>query len=58
MPGWLARTRCEWAAVLQRRDALGDAERARVFLDQALATARELGLTSVERRAVELLSAN
>jgi hypothetical protein len=55
-PAWLARTRCEWAAVLLRRGVPGDAERARRFLDQALATARKLGLASVERRAVELLS--
>ena len=55
-PAWLARTRCEWAAVLLRRGVPGDAERARNFLDQALATARKLGLATVERRAVELLS--
>jgi class 3 adenylate cyclase/tetratricopeptide (TPR) repeat protein len=57
-PAWLARTRCEWAAVLLRRGVPGDAERARRFLDQALATARELGLASVERRAVELSHLN
>src|SRR5439155_7156436 len=51
-PTWLARTRCEWAAMLSSRGQPGDAERARNFLDQALATARELGLASVERRAV------
>ena len=56
-PAWLARTRCEWAAMLSRRGGPGDAERARHLLDQALATARELGLASLERRAVELLSA-
>jgi tetratricopeptide (TPR) repeat protein len=55
-PAWLARTQCEWAAVLLRRGARGDAERAHNLLDQALTTARELGLASVERRAVELLS--
>jgi hypothetical protein len=52
---WLARTRYEWAAMLSRRDEPGDAERARDLLDHALTTARELGLASVERRAVELL---
>ena len=55
-PAWLARTRCEWAAMLWRRGQRGDAERVRDFLNQALATARELGLASVERRAAELLS--
>jgi tetratricopeptide (TPR) repeat protein len=54
-PAWLARTRCEWAAMLSRRGGPGDAERARHLLDQALVTARELGLASVERRVVELL---
>jgi class 3 adenylate cyclase len=54
-PAWLARTRLEWARmVLARRDP-GDAERARELLAQALATARELGLATVERRAVQLL---
>ena len=57
MPTWLARTRCEWAAMLARRGEPGDAERARDLLDRALATARDLGLASVERRVVALLSA-
>ena len=52
-PAWLARTRCEWAAMLLRRGEPGDAERARHLLDQALVTARDLGLASVERQAVE-----
>jgi class 3 adenylate cyclase/tetratricopeptide (TPR) repeat protein len=56
-PAWLARTRCEWAAMLARRGEPGDAERARDLLDRALATARDLGLASVERRVVALLSA-
>jgi hypothetical protein len=43
--------------MLSRRGEPGDAERARDLLDQALATARELGLACVERRVVELLSA-
>jgi hypothetical protein len=55
-PTWLARTRCEWAAVLLRRGGPGDAGRARDLLDRALATSRELGLASVERRVVQLLS--
>ncbi len=54
-PTWLARTRCEWAAMLSNRGEPGDAERAREFLDQALTTARDLGLASVERKVVELL---
>jgi hypothetical protein len=41
--------------MLLRRGQRGDAERARELLGQALATARELGLDSVERRAVALL---
>jgi len=35
--------------------ARGDAERAGELLDQALATARGLGLANIERRAVALL---
>jgi len=41
--------------LLTRRQA-SDAERANELLRQALATARELGLGNVERRAVELLA--
>jgi hypothetical protein len=40
--------------LLTRRQP-GDSDRARELLGQALATARELGLANVERRAVELL---
>ncbi|MGH9009651.1 MAG: ATP-binding protein, partial [Acidimicrobiia bacterium] len=54
-PGCLARARLEWARVLLTRHQPGDPERARELLGQALATARELGLANVERRAVELL---
>jgi class 3 adenylate cyclase/tetratricopeptide (TPR) repeat protein len=53
-PTWLARTRLEWARMLLRRGATGDAERARELLGRALDSARELGLANVERRAVEL----
>jgi len=53
-PAWMARTRLEWARMLLIRRALGDAEKARELLGQALATARELGLGTVERRAVVL----
>jgi class 3 adenylate cyclase/tetratricopeptide (TPR) repeat protein len=55
-PTWLARTRLEWARMLLARRQPGDDERARDLLGQALATARELGLANVERRAVELLT--
>jgi tetratricopeptide (TPR) repeat protein len=55
-PIWLARTRLEWARMLLTRRQPGDAERAQEFLGSALATARERGAGSVERRAVELLS--
>ena len=50
-PVWLARTRLEWARMLQRRGQTGDADHARNLLGQALATAREFGLASIERRA-------
>ena len=53
-PIWLARTHCEWAAMLLRRGSPGDTERANVLLDQALATARELGLTRLEQRVLEV----
>jgi hypothetical protein len=54
-PTWLARTRLEWARMLLANQQPGDAERAHDLLDQALATARELGLANIERGAVELL---
>ena len=54
-PAWLARTRLEWARMLLARRALGDADRARKLLGQALTTARDLGLANMERRAVGLL---
>jgi class 3 adenylate cyclase/tetratricopeptide (TPR) repeat protein len=54
-PAWLARTRLEWARLLGTRGQPGDAERARELLGQARATARELGLGGVERRAAALL---
>jgi tetratricopeptide (TPR) repeat protein len=54
-PAWLARTRLEWARMILARGQPGGAERARDLLGQALATARELGLATVERRAVALL---
>jgi len=55
-PHWVARTRLEWARMLLVRARPGDADQARSLLGQALATARELGLATVERRAVSLLN--
>jgi hypothetical protein len=55
-PCWLARTRLEWARMLIARDAEGDAGRARDLLGQALHTAHELGLGTVERRSLGLLA--
>jgi tetratricopeptide (TPR) repeat protein len=54
-PVWLARTHLEWARMLQARGDPGDRARVRELLDQALTTARELGLTSLEQDGVELL---
>jgi tetratricopeptide (TPR) repeat protein len=54
-PAFMARTRLEWARMLLARREAGDSERARELLGQALATARELGLANIERRAVQLL---
>ncbi len=41
---WLARTQCEYAAMLLARDGAGDRERALGLLAEALATAQELGM--------------
>jgi tetratricopeptide (TPR) repeat protein len=57
-PHWLARTRLEWARMLVNRHRPGDDERARRLLGQTLATARERGLATIERRAVQLLSSS
>jgi class 3 adenylate cyclase/tetratricopeptide (TPR) repeat protein len=54
-PTWLAHTRYEWARMLLARRAPGDGEQARELLGQAVATARELGLGNVERRALALM---
>ncbi len=53
---WLARSRAELAAVLQRRGDPHDAALARRLLDQALTTAVELGLPRVEERVRALLA--
>ncbi len=54
-PAFLASTQTEWARLLLTRRNPGDAERARELLNQALTTARELGLGKIERDAVALL---
>ncbi|MGH8973161.1 MAG: AAA family ATPase [Acidimicrobiia bacterium] len=52
---WLARTRLEWARMLLTPGQSGDLARARNLLGDALDSARELGLGTVERRAATLL---
>ncbi len=54
-PIWLARTRVDWARMLQSRNVPGDDKRADELLGQALATARKLGLAAIERDARGLL---
>jgi DNA-binding CsgD family transcriptional regulator len=51
---WLARSRCEFAAMLLRRAGSGDRDRALPLLAAALDDARELGMRGLEQRAVEL----
>ena len=55
-PTWLARSRTEWAAVLLRRGDPDGSGLARRLLDQALATASDLGLGGVEGRCRRLLA--
>jgi DNA-binding CsgD family transcriptional regulator len=52
---WLARSRCEFAAMLMQRARPGDKQRALALLEAALADARELGMRGVEERALTLL---
>jgi class 3 adenylate cyclase len=54
-PALLARTRLEWAQMLLKRAREDDGGRAHQLLGQALGTARELGLGTIERRAAALL---
>ncbi len=54
-PLWVGHTQCDYASMLLRRDAPGDSERARALLEQALATASELGLHAVARKAEPLI---
>ena len=51
---WLARSRCEFAAMLMRRGRSGDNERVLPLLTAALDVARELGMRGVEERALAL----
>jgi hypothetical protein len=55
-PTLLARTQLEWARLLLTGERSGDATRARRLLEQALDTARRLGLATTERKAASLLS--
>ncbi|MGH9036966.1 MAG: ATP-binding protein, partial [Acidimicrobiia bacterium] len=52
----LARTQLEWARMLLRRDGPGDAGQARELLLAALDSARNFGLTGIERDAAALLA--
>jgi tetratricopeptide (TPR) repeat protein len=54
-PLWVAHTQRDYAWMLVRRDGPGDHDRARVLLDEALSTARELGLHAVARKAEPLV---
>jgi DNA-binding CsgD family transcriptional regulator len=47
---WLAHTQHDYAKMLQARNQLGDREEARALLDEALATAHELGMRALESR--------
>ena len=55
-PALQARTRVEWARMLLSRAEPGDGEQADGLLRQALATARTLGLLSIERDATQLMA--
>jgi DNA-binding CsgD family transcriptional regulator len=47
---WLAHTQHDYAAMLLARNQPGDAEQAAMLLQDALSTARELGMRSLEAR--------
>jgi eukaryotic-like serine/threonine-protein kinase len=51
---WAARTTCDWADMLLRRDGPGDRERALDLAVQAAVVARELGMEPLVRRARKL----
>lgn len=52
---WLARSRCDYAAMLSQRARGGDHDRARELLAAALDEARALGMRGIEERATALL---
>ena len=54
---WLARTELGYAHALSARGAKGDGPRARELLQDALATARDLGMTTLAERAAAQLAA-
>jgi tetratricopeptide (TPR) repeat protein len=54
---WLARTEFSYGQMLMARRCQGDIERAHDLLDKALATARDLGMTSLAERAATCLAA-
>lgn len=47
---WVARTQHDYAKMLLARAGSGDRDKARAFLEQALAVARELGMKALEER--------
>ncbi len=53
---WVARTQFDYAVMLRRRAAAGDSARARELLQQALATAQEIGMVKVAVDCEALLS--
>ena len=54
---WLAHSRFDYARMLQRRAAAGDADRARALLDAALADSTTLGMDALSQRAQALREA-
>jgi class 3 adenylate cyclase len=53
-PLWLANTRYEYAAMLQRRGAAGDGERAAVLLAEALDAAERFGMKALLEKGLAL----
>ena len=53
-PPFVARTQHDYAAMLVARDAPGDRPRAQLLLDEAIATARRLGMARVAERGEAL----
>jgi class 3 adenylate cyclase len=51
--GWLPRTQCDYARMLLVRSGPGDRDRALALLDEAMATAQELGLKAWLDRCIE-----